>query len=221
MMSSVIIKKPDWLYVAKPEGGISYGYNQEWYRDEWQRLAGCGPTTATQVMTYIGYRDGLLDTADSADFNSAVRRMETIWPYVKPHKGGGLYKTRWFEAGLERFLADKSLDYDVHMLRIYPFSFNRPKIARAAEFIRTGISSDCPVGFLNRHRGKEQELSTWHWVPIVGIREDGGDVRCLVFDEEIERWFSLTQWLRDTTLGGGFVYVTKKTKGHTSTDGAY
>ena len=28
---------------------------------EWQRLSGCGPTSASQVLSYLPFRDGLLD----------------------------------------------------------------------------------------------------------------------------------------------------------------
>lgn len=33
-MESLSIKHPEWLQVRK-DGRYSYGYNQEWYHDDW------------------------------------------------------------------------------------------------------------------------------------------------------------------------------------------
>ena len=65
-MERIAIKHPEWLDI-NANGKISHGYDQEWFTDEWQRLSGCGPTTATQVVTYTMLRDGLLDVSQSAD----------------------------------------------------------------------------------------------------------------------------------------------------------
>ena len=40
-MNEVSIKHPEWLYIDV-NGKTSYGYDQEWFTDEWQRLSGCG-----------------------------------------------------------------------------------------------------------------------------------------------------------------------------------
>lgn len=90
-MESLTLKHLEWLQVKK-DGRFSYGYNQEWYCDDWQRLSGCGPTTATQVISYVQFRDGLLDSAASADGEAALERMEEVFQYVRPRFGGGLYK---------------------------------------------------------------------------------------------------------------------------------
>lgn len=208
-MESLTITHPEWLQVKK-DGRFSYGYNQEWYHDDWQRLAGCGPTTATQLISYVQFRDGLLDAADSVDGEAALKRMEDVFEYVRPRFGGGLYKTQWLEEGLNAYIKDHTLPYTVKMMGIYPFAVCRPPLQQVVKFIKQGLASDSPVAFLNRHRGREKELSTWHWVPIVKLMENNDDIRCVVYDEEIERTFSLQKWLKDTMLGGGFAYVVRK-----------
>ena len=50
-MNDVSIKHTEWLYIDV-NGKTSYGYDQEWFTDEWQRLSGCGPTSASQVLGY-------------------------------------------------------------------------------------------------------------------------------------------------------------------------
>ncbi|MBM6825350.1 hypothetical protein [Veillonella magna] len=200
------IKHPEWLQVKK-DGRFSYGYNQEWYRDDWQQLAGCGPTTATQLISYAEFRDHYLDSTNSKDGEEALRRMETIWNYVRPRFGGGLYKTHWLSDGLTAYIEEHKLPYKVPMLSVYPFASCKPSLEAVVDFIEQGLQADSPIAFLNRHRGRERELSTWHWVPIVKLMKNNDDIRCMVYDEEIERIFSLKRWLKDTMLGGGFAYV--------------
>lgn len=208
-MESLTLKHLEWLQVKK-DGRFSYGYNQEWYRDDWQRLSGCGPTTATQVISYVQFRDGLLDSAASADGEAALERMEEVFQYVRPRFGGGLYKTQWFHEGLNDYCEKKELPYTVKRMGVYPFAVCRQPLQQVMNFIKQGLGSDSPVAFLNRHRGHEQGLSTWHWVPIVKLMENNDDVRCVVYDEEIECIFSLKKWLQDTMLGGGFAYAVRK-----------
>ncbi|MDU6270567.1 MAG: hypothetical protein E6604_10495, partial [Veillonella sp.] len=114
-MNEVSIKHPEWLYIDV-NGKTSYGYDQEWFTDEWQRLSGCGPTSASQVLGYSLFRDGLLDLETTSDQTLALERMNLVWKYVKPRFGGGVYKTQWMERGLVRLLEDEGLSYDVHML---------------------------------------------------------------------------------------------------------
>ena len=114
------------------------------------------------------------------------------------------------ERGLSRLFNDKNLAYEVHMLNVSPFSASRVEVEAAAQFIHDALSQDVPVAFLNRHKGKEPALYTWHWVPLYKMFMDGDDIRCGIFDEGEIRDFSLVHWLQDTILGGGFCYITKK-----------
>ena len=208
-MNDVSVKHPEWLDIDV-NGTISHGYDQEWFDDEWQRLSGCGPTSATQVLSYSEFRDGLLDVSTTANHTLALERMNVVWNYVKPRFGGGVYKTQWMERGLSRLFDDKNLPYEVHMLNVSPFSASRVEVEAAAQFIHDALSQDVPVAFLNRHKGKEPALYTWHWVPIYKMFMDGDDIRCGIFDEGEIRDFSLVHWLQDSILGGGFCYITKK-----------
>ena len=114
------------------------------------------------------------------------------------------------ERGLTRLLEDKGLSYDVHMLNVSPFCASRVEVEAAAQFIHDALAQDVPVAFLNRHKGKEKALYTWHWVPIHKIFMDGDDIRCGIFDEGEIRDFSLANWMKDTILGGGFCYISRK-----------
>lgn len=196
----------EWLQV-ETENNCSLGYNQEWYGTDWQRIAGCGPTTATQIVNYLACRDGLIEPSEINNKAAVVETMEKVFPYVKPRRGGGLYKTRWMKDGLEKFIKDRNLEYEVKMLRIYPFLVMRPTVKKVAQFVLEGLLSDCPIAFLNRHKGQEEGLDTWHWVPIVALEQQGDEYIASVYDAEHTRYFSLNAWLKDTVLGGGFVYL--------------
>ncbi len=53
-MERYCIKNPNFLNVIdeKAKNGVSYGLTQEWYRDDYQVLAGCGATVATSILVY-------------------------------------------------------------------------------------------------------------------------------------------------------------------------
>ncbi len=119
-------------------------------------LSGCGPTSASQVLGYSLFRDGLLDLETTSDQTLALERMNLVWKYVKPRFGGGVYKTQWMERGLTRLLEDKGLSYDVHMLNVSPFCASRVEVEAATQFIHDALAQDVPVAFLNRHKGKEK-----------------------------------------------------------------
>ena len=74
-MNDVSVKHPEWLDIDV-NGTISHGYDQEWFDDEWQRLSGCGPTSATQVLSYSEFRDGLLDVSTTANHTLSIRTYE-------------------------------------------------------------------------------------------------------------------------------------------------
>lgn len=202
----------EWLQVKTENEKISLGYNQEWFGTDWQRLAGCGPTTATQIINYISCRDGYVEALQLRNKHCVMQTMEQVFPYVKPRRAG-LYKTRWMKEGLEKYVQDRNWNYEVKMLRIYPFAIMRPSEKDVAKFILDGILSDCPIAFLNRHKGHEEGLDTWHWVPIIAIEERDGKYFAFVYDDEQMKEFSINDWLKDSVLGGGFVYLENKAKG--------
>lgn len=206
---AVYIQEPQFPY-RKEQGRSIYGYDQEWYPTEWQRRAGCGPTTSAFISDYIFHRDGWLDKKERESKQACLASMERLWTYVTPSKGG-VYKTQWLYEGLQQYMQDcRPNQYEVKKLSIYPFHIARPSVAVVASFIQESIKEDSPLAFLNRHDGGEKELYTWHWVPLVGIQKEGESYICTCYDEQQIRHFSLNRWLRQTSLGGGFVAVHKK-----------
>lgn len=204
---TIQLKHPDRLQLRSTDGAICYGYNQDWYAREWQRKSGCGPTAATLLSGYVLQRDGYLPADARSVLAQRRAAMEDVWPYVTPSHCCGLYKTRWFADGLQRYLDTLAPGaYGLQALPIYPFSLCRRPDKEIFQFIRRGIAADSPVAFLNRGRGSEQELSTWHWISIVTV-DPTPPYGITCYDNGSVTHFSLSQWLGSTVLGGGFCFI--------------
>lgn len=208
-MTRIGLRAPERLEVTVA-GQAHCGFTQDWYTDEWRRKAGCGPTTATCLLAYCLGRDGKwpipLTVAEAATY------MDRVWEYVTPSYGG-LYKTRWMADGLRCWLADAGIErYVPQMLTVSILPGYRPSGPEVIEFIRAGLAADSPVAFLNRHAGKETQIDTWHWVPIVELVRDGVRTTAVCYDEGRRKSFDPAAWTKDTVLGGGFVYLSPTEK---------
>lgn len=196
------IQHPEWITLTA-EGKPFYGYDQEWYDQYRQRLAGCGPTTAAVLAAYLNQKEWHINTPEQ---KSAIALMNMMWQYVTPRMRG-LYKVRWFRDGFRSYMKAHSLLGKVEILRVLPFHLMTPSVKKAGQFIAEGIQDDCPVAFLNRHDGGEPALSTWHWVPVTAIEFCDGDCLCTIWDGGRAGVFSLSNWLKRSRFGGGFVRV--------------
>lgn len=204
MTKKIELLNADFLQITLDDNKLSYGYNQEWYQDKWQRLAGCGPTTGTQMLSYVLQRDKLIDGKITQA--TALTMMEEFWHYATPGKGG-LFRTSWLKRGLNQYFADKKLPYEADLIRILPFKILRPKLTKIGATIVDALANNAPIGFLNRQSGKEKNIDTWHWMIVVGIEILEDDYIITVYDESIIKEFSLKKWLSSSMLGGGFVYL--------------
>lgn len=183
-MSIYSLQKPDQLDF-EVNGRIWYGYSQDWYQDEWHRRAGCGPTTATYLAAYCLHRDGIWK--DLHNTNAVLMQMNRIWDYVTPRQGG-LYKTRWLRDGLEMFFQEAGMqNYHARMLTVSVVPHFRPSSEEVLNFIKAGLDCDSPVAFLNRHRGNQETIDSWHWVPIVRLDTDQSPAIADVYDEGIKK----------------------------------
>ena len=75
---------------------------------------------------------------------------------------------------------------------------------QCAAFVRSALSADQPVAWLNLHSGEVEALDDWHWVTIVALEErrDGTEL-CTVLDGGKEYTADLRLWFQTTRLGGG------------------
>ena len=94
------IHHPEWL-TLDVGGQTVLGYNQEWYPQERQRLAGCGPTVAAMMAAYLEKKEWKTPVKDR---ELALSVMLSMWQYATPRMHG-LYKTRWLREGLAAYLS--------------------------------------------------------------------------------------------------------------------
>jgi hypothetical protein len=189
---------------------VYHGCNQTWYKTAWQRLSGCGPTTATNLIFY------LYQAPQSAESNhhpvskkDCLLLMEEIWEYVTPSIKG-VSSTKMFYQAVLAYAQAKGLPLQYHFLDLPKIKSSRPAFSEVLEFIDESLSKDVPVAFLNLCNGDEQNLDCWHWVTVISLdyEENEGQAFIDILDDGQIKKIDLTLWYQTTTKGGGFVYFT-------------
>lgn len=180
-----------------------FGFNQEWYKSKWQRLAGCGPTAASSLIYYGLHQENNLDK------NKAIQLMETLWEYVTPGMGG-VYKRSMFTDGLKRYFDKHQINANIESIEVTKNKKIRMSLIDTVNFIETGLSSNSLIAFLNLDNGDEEKLDEWHWVVICGVdvHENHSQVFVNIIDDGKLFAIDLDLWLKTTKKGGAFVYFT-------------
>jgi hypothetical protein len=217
----ISLEQPDLLLIhARDAGATTYGCDQDWYADHWQRQAGCGPCTAATVLYYLSRRRpdlARLYTAASNDRSDFMHYMSEIWHYVTPGHMG-VNEASILANGVQSFAASQGIVLQSRSLRIPKLQqATRPAFTELVAFIRQGLATDCPVAFLNLSNGQLTNLDHWHWVTITGLdcpadsalpHDEGqpGDMLATIADSGDYKVINLSLWYRTTLLGGAVVY---------------
>lgn len=193
------------------EGARSWrGADQEWYADEWQRKAGCGPTCAAMLLSYLAHSQGAFQALYPAlrwERAPFLALMDEVWKHVTPGRMG-VNSLFLFTRGLKSFAKEKGLELPIRALDIPPLRAARPTVDQCAAFLRSALSADSPVAFLNLSAGKVKGLESWHWVTVIGLEEHSeGPLLCTVLDGGKEKQLDFRLWFQTTRAGGGLVYV--------------
>ena len=203
------IKHPEWLQIETNSLKL-YGYDQAWYRTSFRRTRGCGPTAATMMLLYLNIREAEPLSYQNHSISTITNALEDVWNFVTPGWLLGLHSTGKFCKGMEDLWGHYGLNWRCHRLSITAFKSNRPSLSQVVQFLENGISSDCPIAFLNLHKGEATTLYSWHWIVIVSLSYDARQ-NCYIatcYDGGYLITFDVGLWLASTNLGGGFVYAT-------------
>ena len=185
------------------DGEIFYGVLQWWYPLFWQRLAGCGPACATNLLACIDPNTKLVTKQD------CILAMRAMWKHVTPGLRG-LNKVENFAKGCDSFFAEHKMPYKSNYVKINP---NTPDhFDKMIEFLKTSFSNDQPVAFLNLSNGDIKQLERWHWVTIVGMEQVGDDYIATVFDSDFKFEMSLKTWFNTATNPAGFSAISQMAK---------
>ncbi|MGI6562694.1 MAG: hypothetical protein ACOX3Q_09060 [Clostridia bacterium] len=189
-------------------GQMYFGCNQEWFGTKWQRLAGCGPSVASNIFGYLFKLKKLNNQDKPYEKNEFMSLMEELWCHVTPTIRG-VNTTAIFYKGLISYAKEKGLPLRHHFLNIPERKEARPSFKEVVSFIANGLDQDTPVAFLNLCNGKEKALDKWHWVTIVSMdyAEDFSGAVLESYDEGKIKHADLKLWYDTTCLGGGFVYA--------------
>jgi hypothetical protein len=182
---------------------LFWGHDQEWYGSWWRRMAGCGPTTASNLMRYAAAAEGPAGTWRMAD---ALSLMDAIWKYITPRRGG-VNSTGLLRDGALRYAKAEGMRLSVETLDVPEDEKNRPDLQTAVAFIADGLKRDEPVAFLNLDNGAEKQLDKWHWVTIIAIEyaEDRSEAGVDILDNCKTLRVNVGRWMATTRKGGGFV----------------
>ena len=199
----VSISHPEWMDIAGPGGAVTHGADQDWYPDPWQRRAGCGPTAAALIFSYLSqlgepwaplYPERLMErTAFTA-------HMVRVWDYVTP-RCHGLSQPEWMAEGMAACAASRGVSLSPAFFAFPGARTKRPPWEAVEGFVRRSLERDCPVAFLNLHNGVVKELDWWHWVTVTAL-EDG---RADILDSGNRLTIDLRLWYATTRRRGGFV----------------
>ena len=175
---------PEYMFIPKTGGegaindgdGTLYGCDQDWYRIEWRRRAGCGPVAATNILFYLQKKYGVdAIPYESGNIEEALAAMNDVFTFVRP-KRRGLHTVRRFVKGMCIFGRKYGLSIKYNYLNVPPRSDIRPTISEVVNFIQNGLNNDVPVAFLNLHAGEvEDQLDSWHWVTVIGLTKTGAN----------------------------------------------
>lgn len=176
-----------------------YGCNQEWFNKPWQRMAGCGPTVATNIILYSKKYVGTTKA-------NSVTMMDEMWKHVTPTMKG-VNTTNIFYNGLVSYANSKESKLIYDAIDVPKKKEIRPTFDKIIEFIKKSLENDTPIAFLNLCNGDEKCLDKWHWVTLVSLEyEEDLSKACIeILDEGIKKNIDLLLWYNTTTLGGGFV----------------
>lgn len=208
------IVKPELLNITDENANKTYwGGFQEWYANEWHRMAGCGPTAASNLMAYLAHtRPALKDLykQDSMSLAGFSAHMEELYQFVTPGNMG-LNRVEMFTDGVEAFVKSRGLHLVPHVFEVLGnLNRSRQPASELAAFVKAGLLSDCPLAFLNLTKGRVKNIQGWHWITITKADVDENEITAYASDEGKEINFDLKLWYLSTRMRGGLVYFTEQ-----------
>lgn len=205
------LRHPEWLQLQAEEQTL-YGYNQQWYKTSFQQTRGCGPTAATMQLLYLNKKEGAALPYTNQTLADITQVLENVWGFITPEWLLGLNSTQKFCKGMQELLSHYGLGWRCRSLSIPLLAFMRPSLSEVVQFVEGGLWKDCPIAFLNLHRGKATELESWHWITLVSLEYNAQENQYIAtcYDAGKQVSFDLGLWLATSRLGGGFVYIDVK-----------
>lgn len=208
----ISVSRPELFTIIDDKtSNVSFGGNQAWYAADWGRRAGCGPTSAANILAYLAFTRPALRALygyKTMSLASFTAHMEEIFRFVTPGNMG-LNRTEMFTEGVISYAHSRGISLTPHVFGVSSNMVRgRATAAALADFVQAGLNSDCPLGFLNLTKGRVKNLQSWHWITITAAQIEGTSLLADASDEGLHRRFDLRLWYLSTRLPGGLVYFT-------------
>lgn len=187
---------------------VHLGCDQEWFATKWQRLSGCGPCVASNIIFYLDQKHRPFEKRKCLIMKKeCLLIMENVWNYITP-TSKGIYTTKMFYEAVLSYMNSKGFNIEYGFIDIPKEKSDRPKLSEVLDFINKALLYDIPVAFLNLCNGDEKNLERWHWVTIISLdyQEKENCTFVIALDEGIIKKIDLKLWYYTTSQGGGFVY---------------
>ena len=200
------IKQPE-IFAVSGAGSAIFGCDQEWYKSEWQRLSGCGPTAASNIIYYLGRtRPQVCGLNVENNKTACLSLMEKMWLYVTPTEEGVDTTGKFYDA-MRSYFDAAGIDARFEVCDIPEDRMSRPPLRMVLGFLIRAMENDAPAAFLNLCNGAEESLEAWHWVTVIAIdyTENADKLTATILDESRIKKIDLKLWYETTALGGGFV----------------
>lgn len=200
------LRQPDFLLINDPDKtATTFGCDQKWYAERWQRQAGCGPCTAATILYYLARSRDFLDhlyPAGSQAREDFTSFMSDIWHFVTPGHMG-VNEASILADGVVCYASQKGVAIHAEIQRVPPLIKRTAPFADFANFIRAGLEQDSPVAFLNLSNGQLSNLDSWHWVTVTSL-DDSGVAE--ISDSGERKSVDLGIWYQSSWLGGAAVW---------------
>ena len=194
-MSKITILKPELMNITTASGETFVGGCQEWYDDEWQKRAGCGPVTAANIYWYSMRKNDI-----TPDYTQLILEM---FDFVTPGMRG-VNTSAMFVDGFLGFVAKHNMQVKPCVLEVPTKKSTRPKKSELSEFVFNALSMDSPVAFLNLSNGTVEALENWHWVTIIAF--DPKTMLVDIADHGKVITIDIFEWKKTSLFGGALVY---------------
>lgn len=197
----ITLQKPEVFRIQQS----SWGVDQAWYSEHWQREAGCGPATCTNIIWYLARTQKDLSSlwpVEHSSRDNLIDLMKELWNYVTPTYMGVNHPSILGD-GAKNFAAERGIKLIPEYLNIPAIIKSRPKKTEVIDFLLHAFSNDLPVAFLNLSNGRLHNLESWHWVTLISLDPDR--LVAGILDQGARYEIDLGLWLDSTKMGGGFV----------------
>lgn len=186
---------------------LYYGGSQEWFASFFKRMAGCGPTTATNLFIYLAKTDSYFKILYDKEINytNVLKMMSQVYKKITPGLKG-VNTLDIFENGALEYVKPFNITMSTSSLKVVP---KRTDELEAKNYLVEHLNNNRPIAFLNLSAGLLTNLSNWHWVLIVGLIVENNKMKAIIFDEGKYKQIDLSLWLRTTDKDGGFVTFIK------------